>query len=144
MKIVTLILLSVSLSLVSCNQNVKEAPPAQPLPAGVQKTYSGLKHKVLRSSKGGITPNSLSTVKVHYEGKTKDGKIFDSSYKRREPVEFPLDQVIQGWAEGLQLMTKGEKRRFWIPANLAYGDNPGPGKPAGELTFDVELLDFHQ
>ncbi len=144
MKIVTPILLLVSLTLVSCNQNMKEAPPTKPLPPGVKKTYSGLKHKLLRTGKGGPTPNSLCTVKVHYEGKTKDGKVFDSSYKRGEPAEFQLDEVIQGWTEGLQLMTKGEKRRFWIPANLAYGENPGPGKPGGELTFDIELIDFRQ
>ena len=123
---------------------MKEAKPAIPLPPGVQKTFTGLKHQLLRPGKIGPTPNSLSTVTVHYEGKSKDGKIFDSSYKRGKPAEFPLDQVIQGWTEGLQLMTKGEKRRFWIPANLAYGENPRAGQPSGELTFEIELLDFHQ
>ena len=75
---------------------------------------------------------------------TMDGKVFDSSYERGKPSEFPLDQVIPGWTEGLQLMTRGEKRRFWIPARLAYGENPEPGKPAGDLIFDVELVSFHQ
>ena len=68
--------------------------------------------------------------------------MFDSSVPRGQPSSFPLSNVIPGWTEGLQLMTVGEKRRFWIPANLAYGDNPGSGKPAGTLIFDVELLDF--
>lgn len=144
MKIIVSLLSLVSLSFISCNQNMKEAKPGIPLPPGVQKTYSGLKHKLLRPGKIGPSPNSLSTVTVHYEGKTKDGKIFDSSYKRGKPAEFSLDQVIQGWTEGLQLMTKGEKRRFWIPANLAYGENPQIGQPGGELTFEIELLNFHQ
>ncbi len=144
MKVAIPLLLFISLVLASCNQNMKEAAPAKPLPPGVQKTYSGLKHKLLRSGQGGPTPNSLSTVILHYVGKTKDSKVFDSSYERGEPAEFRLDQVIEGWTEGIQLMTKGEKRRFWIPANLAYGENPGFGKPGGELTFDVELLEFHQ
>ncbi|MDC0282097.1 FKBP-type peptidyl-prolyl cis-trans isomerase, partial [Akkermansiaceae bacterium] len=144
MKTVTPLLLVISLAFISCNQNMKEAKPAIPLPPGVQKTFTGLKHKLLRPGKIGPTPNSLSTVTVHYEGKSKDGKIFDSSYKRGKPAEFPLAQVIQGWTEGLQLMTKGEKRRFWIPANLAYGENPRTGQPGGELTFEIELLDFHQ
>jgi len=132
------------IAFVSCNRDMKEAKKPEPLPPGVQETYSGLRHKLLKSGQGRATPNSLCTVKVHYLGKTKDGEVFDSSYKRGEPSEFPLDQVILGWTEGLQLMTKGEKRRFWIPARLAYGDNPGPGKPAGDLTFDVELIDFYQ
>ena len=144
MKIPSILFFAFLLALASCNKPVKPAPPATPLPPGVQKTYTGLKHKLLRPGKGGRTPNSLCTVKVHYEGKTKDGKVFDSSYQRGEPAEFPLDEVIQGWTEGVQLMTKGEKRRFWIPAKLAYGEDPGPGKPGGDLTFDIELIDFHQ
>lgn len=144
MKFPKSFLLLAALGLVACNQNMKAPKKQEPLPPGVKETYSGLRHRVLRPGKGGPTPNSLCTVKVHYLGKTKDGKIFDSSYKRGEPVEFSLDQVIAGWTEGLQLMTRGEKRRFWIPARLAYGDVPGPGQPAGDLTFDVELIDFHQ
>ena len=138
-----IVLFPLTLFLASCgSQKMKEAPPAEVLPAGVQKTYSGLKHKLLRAGRGGKTPNSLSTVTVHYKGTTKDGKVFDSSYDRGTPAEFPLDQVIQGWTEGVQLMTVGEKRRFWIPARLAYGDNPGGGKPGGDLTFDIELISF--
>ena len=116
--------------------------PQEVLPEGVTKTYTGLKSKVLRPGQGGKTPNSLSTVKVYYKGWTKDGKVFDSSYDRGTPAEFPLDGVIPGWTEGVQLMTKGEKRRFWIPAKLAYGNNPSGGRPAGDLTFDIERIDF--
>lgn len=133
-----------ALALASCSQKMKAPPKTVPLPAGVSQTYSGLKSKVLRPGIGGRTPNSLSTVTAHYTGMTLDGKVFDSSIPRGKPSEFPLDQVIAGWTEGLQLMTKGEKRRFWIPAKLAYGENPGGGKPGGELIFDVELIDFRQ
>jgi peptidylprolyl isomerase len=135
--------LAVVIFATSCNQNMKEAPPKAPLPPGVQETYSGLRHQLIRRGQGGRTPNSLCTVKVHYVGKKKDGEIFENSYEQGEPVEFPLEEVIPGWTEGLQLMTRGEKRRFWIPARLAYGNNPAPGQPEGELVFDIELLDFH-
>ena len=133
-----------ALSLASCSNEMKAPKKKPPLPPGVQETWSGLRHQLLRPGKGGPTPNSLCTVKVHYLGKTNDGKVFDSSYERGEPAEFPLDQVIAGWTEGVQLMTRGEKRRFWIPARLAYGDDPGLGKPGGDLIFDIELLDFQQ
>lgn len=131
-----------TLGLASCSQNMKEPPAPEVLAPGVQKTYSGLKHKVLRPGKGGPKPNSLCTVTAHYKGTTPDGKVFDSSYERGEPSEFALEQVIEGWTEGVQLMTRGEKRRFWIPARLAYGQNPAPGQPAGDLIFDIELIDF--
>ncbi len=139
----TLPLLAI-LTLSSCNHQMKEPPKKVPLPAGVTQTYTGLKSKVLRPGNGGPTPNSLSTVTAHYTGMTLDGKVFDSSIPRGKPSEFPLDQVIDGWTEGLQLMTRGEKRRFWIPAKLAYGENPSGGKPGGELIFDIELIDFRQ
>ena len=142
MALSRILALSASFSLISCNQNMKDPPAPEKLPAGVVKTYSGLKSKVLRPGKGGRTPNSLSTVTAHYTGMTLDGKVFDSSYPRGKPSEFPLDQVIPGWTEGLQLMTIGEKRRFWIPARLAYGEYPSGGKPGGDLIFDVELIDF--
>ena len=78
---------------------------------------------------------------MHYTGWMIDGKMFDSSVVRGQPAEFPLDHVIKGWTEGLQLMVEGEQRRFWIPGKLAYGDEPGPpGRPSGTLVFDVELL----
>lgn len=138
-----LITLSAALLLTSCGRNAKPQPNAQAnLSTGVQTTYTGLRHKLLRAGTGDCTPNSLSTVTAHYTGKTLDGEVFDSSYKRGEPTEFALDEVIAGWTEGLQLMTVGEKRRFWIPAKLAYGEDPSGGRPGGELIFDIELISY--
>ena len=134
--------LSVALLLTSCGSNPTPQPNAQANSTGIHTTYTGLKHKLLRAGEGGRTPNSLSTVTAHYTGKTLDGEVFDSSYKRGEPSEFAIDEVIQGWTEGLQLMTVGEKRRFWIPANLAYGESPSGGRPGGELIFDIELISY--
>jgi FKBP-type peptidyl-prolyl cis-trans isomerase len=111
-------------------------------PADAQRTPSGLASKVLQPGTGDKRPGPRDRVKVHYTGWTKDGKMFDSSVVRGETIEFGLNQVIAGWTEGLQLMVPGEKRRFWIPANLAYGERPRPGAPSGPLTFDVELFDF--
>lgn len=74
---------------------------------------------------------------MHYSGWTTDGKMFDSSVARGEPVSFPLDNVISGWTEGVQMMVEGEKRRFWIPEQLAY---PGGDGPRGMLVFDIELI----
>jgi FKBP-type peptidyl-prolyl cis-trans isomerase len=117
------------------------APPdvAAP-PADAEKTASGLASKVLTKGTGTDKPQYQDKVKVHYTGWTTDGKMFDSSVKRGQPSSFPLRGVIPGWTEGLQLMTVGEKRRFWIPKELAYNDQPG--KPAGMLVFDVELLEI--
>ena len=81
-------------------------------------------------------------VEVHYSGWTTKGELFDSSVARGESIAFPLNGVIKGWTEGVQLMVEGEKRRFWIPADLAYGENPGNGAPGGTLVFDVELLEI--
>ena len=111
-------------------------------PATAVKTATGLASVVLKAGKGEIKPSAADTVTVHYSGWTTDGKLFDSSVKRGEPTSFPLNRVIKGWTEGLQLMVEGEKRRFWIPGKLAYGENPPPGAPAGTLVFDVELLDI--
>jgi FKBP-type peptidyl-prolyl cis-trans isomerase len=112
-------------------------------PADAAKTASGLASKVLTAGKGKDHPAATETVKVHYTGWTTDGKMFDSSVARGKPASFPLNRVIKGWTEGLQLMVEGEKRRFWIPGNLAYGDTPKrPGAPAGTLVFDVELLEI--
>jgi len=111
-------------------------------PASASRTASGLASVVLQAGKGGDKPGPRDRVQVHYTGWTSDGKMFDSSVVRGEPTSFGLNQVIAGWTEGLQLMTVGEKRRFWIPSELAYGNRPG--KPAGQLTFDVELLSFEQ
>ena len=109
-------------------------------PKDAQTTHSGLASKVLQKGTGTVHPNSNSTVKVHYTGWTTDGKMFDSSVVRGQPISFGLKQVIAGWTEGVQLMVIGEKRRLWIPENLAYQGQPG--MPAGMLVFDVELLNI--
>lgn len=104
-------------------------------------TASGLKYQVLKRGSGGKSPKATDTVKVHYHGTLLDGSVFDSSVVRGEPISFSLDQVIPGWTEGLQLMQVGDKFKFTIPANLAYGDIPRPKIPAGStLVFEVELL----
>ncbi|NIT97388.1 MAG: peptidylprolyl isomerase, partial [Actinobacteria bacterium] len=102
-------------------------------PADAERTDSGLASKVLEPGTGTEHPTPQSRVQVHYTGWTTDGKMFDSSITRGRPATFPLNRVIAGWTEGLQLMVEGEKRRFWIPADLAYGDNPRPGAPSGML-----------
>ena len=109
---------------------------------GVVTTASGLQYQVIRPGSG-ERPLPSSKVKVNYEGKLLDGTVFDSSYQRGQPVEFGLDQVIKGWTEGVSLMPVGSKYRFWIPGELAYGENGTQGGPIGPnatLTFDVELL----
>lgn len=111
------------------------APPAE-----AEKTASGLASRVIQKGTGTEHPAAHDMVEVHYTGWTTDGKMFDSSVARGNPAQFPLNAVIKGWTEGVQLMVVGEKRRFWIPATLAYGENPGGGAPAGTLVFDVELL----
>lgn len=107
---------------------------------GVQVTASGLQYKVEERGNG-PKPKASDTVKVNYEGTLLDGTVFDSSYKRGEPVVFPLSGVIPGWSEGVQLMPVGSKYTFWIPAELAYGDSPrGPGGPGATLKFVVDLI----
>ena len=110
---------------------------------GVKTTESGLQYEVLQAGTGTEHPKATSKVKVHYEGKLLDGTVFDSSYKRNEPIVFGLNQVIKGWTEGLQLMVVGEKVRLYIPSTLAYGKSgSGPIPPASTLIFDVELLEI--
>jgi peptidylprolyl isomerase len=111
-------------------------------PVDAKKTESGLVTKVLTPGKSKEHPADADQVKVHYTGWTKDGKMFDSSVERGEPASFGVTQVIPGWTEALKLMVVGEKRRLWIPGKLAYGDTPRMGAPAGDLTFDVELLEI--
>lgn len=105
-------------------------------PADAIKSKSGLASKVLKEGTGTKKPGKYSTVTVHYSGWQTNGQMFDSSVTRGEPISFPLDQVIEGWSEGVQLMVVGEKRRFWIPQNLAYKGQD----PKGMLVFDVELI----
>ena len=112
---------------------------------GVKTTASGLQYKVLQTGSGAERPSARDTVKVHYHGTLIDGTVFDSSVARGEPVSFPLNQVIRGWTEGLQLMVPGEKTRFFIPPDLAYGDrNMGAIGPGSVLIFDVELLGINE
>ena len=109
---------------------------------GVTTTASGLKYQVLNRGTGTVSPQATDTVKVHYHGTLLNGTVFDSSVERGEPISFPLNRVIAGWTEGLQLMKVGDKFKFEIPPNLAYGDrSPAPTIPPGStLVFEVELL----
>jgi FKBP-type peptidyl-prolyl cis-trans isomerase len=115
------------------------APPdvASP-PADAATTPSGLASKVLKPGTGNSHPTARSRVRVHYTGWTTDGKMFDSSVARNEPISFGLNQVIPGWTEGVQAMVEGETRRLWIPEKLAYAG--ASGAPKGMLVFDVELI----
>lgn len=109
---------------------------------GVTTTPSGLEYQVLTDAKG-AKPGPKDAVKVHYKGTLLDGKTFDSSYDRGEPAVMPLDGVIPGWTEGLQLMPVGSKYKFWIPASLAYGEQAPPMiGPNQVLVFEVELLEI--
>ncbi|NJN05875.1 MAG: FKBP-type peptidyl-prolyl cis-trans isomerase [Rhodobacteraceae bacterium] len=109
--------------------------------AGVKTTASGLQYKVLKSGNG-KTPKLTDTVTAHYHGTLIDGTVFDSSVERGEPVPFPVNGVIPGWTEALQLMKEGDKWQLVIPAKLAYGERGAGGKigPNSALVFDVELL----
>lgn len=109
--------------------------------AEVTTTASGLQYEILVEGTG-KQPKATDTVRCHYEGSLLDGTVFDSSYKRNEPADFGLQQVIAGWTEGVQLMKEGAKFRFYIPFNLAYGEG-GAGAlipPFSTLIFDVELI----
>ncbi len=112
--------------------------------AGIITTASGLQYEILTPGKGGERPGPKDVVRVHYEGKLLSGKIFDSSIQRGEPIEFPVNQVIPGWTEALQLMEIGSKFRLYIPSNLGYGAH-GAGNvipPNATLIFEVELIGF--
>ena len=111
---------------------------------GVITTASGLQYQILTAGKGGERPGPKDVVRVHYEGKLLSGKVFDSSIARGEPIEFPVDQVIPGWTEALQLMEIGSKFRLFIPSKLGYGAH-GAGSvipPNATLIFEVELIGF--
>jgi len=109
--------------------------------SGVSTTASGLQYEVITKGTGGAKPKETDTVNVHYHGTLIDGVVFDSSVERNEPISFPLNGVIPGWTEGLQLMGVGDKFRFFIPSDLAYGDSgAGPIPPNSTLIFEVELL----
>ena len=119
------------------------APATATSPAGeVKTTASGLKYQVLKEGSGTVSPKPTDTVRVHYHGTLLDGTVFDSSVERGQPISFALNRVIPGWTEGLQLMQVGDKFRFEIPPNLAYGEvSPSPKIPPNStLVFEVELL----
>ena len=110
---------------------------------GVQVTESGLQYKVIEEGTG-VSPDANDTVRVHYVGQTIDGEVFDSSKEKGEPIEFPVNRVIPGWTEGLQLMKEGAKYELFIPAELAYGSRAPRGgsiEPNEALIFEVELIE---
>ncbi|MEC6822225.1 FKBP-type peptidyl-prolyl cis-trans isomerase [Photobacterium sp. NCIMB 13483] len=128
----------------AAQENIKigqEFLAANKLKEGVQTTASGLQYLVLQQGTGTEHPKATDTVTVHYHGTLINGTVFDSSVDRGEKISFPLNRVIKGWTEGLQHMVVGEKVRFFIPANLAYGNNGAGSIPPGSvLIFDVELF----
>lgn len=166
MRIFWIPLAGLALLLAACNKEgsttpekdaaAKPAPPAPPAPpasapapnpsagqrGGLTTTPSGLQYEVLKRGAGGRSPKATDTVTVHYHGTLLDGTVFDSSVQRGQPSTFPLNGVIKGWTEGLQLMQVGDKFKFVIPPYLAYGDNsPSPKIPPNSaLVFEVELL----
>ena len=112
---------------------------------GVKTTASGLQYKIINSGTGN-TPKATDTVKTHYHGTLIDGTVFDSSVDRKEPATFPVNGVIPGWTEALQLMKEGDKWQLYVPAKLAYGERGAGGKigPNSTLIFDVELLSIEK
>lgn len=109
---------------------------------GVKTTASGLQYKIIKEGKEGDKPSTIDTVKVHYKGTLLDGTEFDSSYKRNQPAEFQVDQVIPGWTEAMQLMNVGSTYELYLPPELAYADRGAPPviEPGSMLIFEVELL----
>ena len=132
------LIICLALPAVALAQKSLPAPPdVKEPPKDAKKTSSGLAYKVITAGKGKQHPTGTSEVTVHYTGWKTDGSMFDSSVARGEPSTFPLNRVIKGWTEGVQLMVEGEKTRFWIPEPLAYR---GEREPRGMLVFDIELL----
>ena len=142
MRIIATLAFALTTALASAQTTTLKVIPAPPdvkaPPADAAKTSTGLASKVLTKGTGKAHPRATDEVTVHYTGWTTDGKMFDSSVARGEPSTFPLNRVIPGWTEGVQLMVVGEKRRFWIPDTLAYKGQPS--RPQGMLVFDVELI----
>lgn len=154
MKLRFSLTVAASLCLLGCNQqkqtdsaassatSTAATVPANAPSGEIITTPSGLKYQVLKQGTGTVSPKATDTVKVHYHGTLLNGTVFDSSVQRGEPISFPLNRVIAGWTEGVQLMKVGDKFKFEIPANLAYGENsPTPTIPPNStLVFEVELL----
>ena len=115
-----------------------ESNKSQP---GVIEHKSGIQYKIIKKVDG-ITPKSNDVVSIHYVGKLVDGTKFDSSYDRGYPSNVPLNRLIPGWSQGIQLMTVGSTFQFFIPGHLAYAQNEGPGGPGATLIFQVELLEI--
>jgi peptidylprolyl isomerase len=141
--------LVVFLALVATTSSAWQAARPEPVPpppdvaappADATKTASGLAFKVLTAGQGDAHPGLKDAVTVHYTAWTTDGKMFDNSHARRMPSTFLIESVIKGWGEGVQLMTRGEKRRFWIPEELAFRGQAG--RPKGNVVFDVELIEI--
>jgi peptidylprolyl isomerase len=130
-------LVSFAVSTAACRKSEFAGPPAD-----AQKTLSGLASKVIKPGTGTTHPTAASVVTVNYTGWKADGTQFDSSESHGGPATFPLGNVIPGWTEGVQLMTEGEKRRLWIPGNIAFDRSPDPNAPKGPVVFDVELVNF--
>ena len=160
MKLRFMIAAVASLCLLGCNQanptsndhpGTTKAASAAAAPASDQNsemktTASGLKYQVLKHGTGTTSPKATDTVKVHYHGTLLNGTVFDSSVERGQPISFPLNRVIPGWTEGLQLMPVGSRFKFYIPYTLGYGEQgSGSTIPGGSmLIFDVELLGIGQ
>jgi len=137
-----MVILVVGLAAAASAQRTIPAPSdVAAVPSDAETTSSGLASKVVEPGTGSAHPEPTSTVTVHYSGWHTNGEMFDSSVARGQPSSFPLNRVISGWTEGVQLMVVGEKRRFWIPEDLAYGGRDG--YPAGMLVFDVELISIN-
>ena len=141
------------LLLIGCSEPLKKSTPTPPpatatsaatssVGTGKHTTASGLQYEVLKRGTGTVSPTASDAVTVHYHGTTLNGTVFDSSVQRGQPATFPLSGVIPGWTEGLQLMKVGDKFKFVIPPNLAYGNSsPSPQiPPFSTLIFEVELL----
>ncbi|MCW1886929.1 FKBP-type peptidyl-prolyl cis-trans isomerase [Luteolibacter flavescens] len=122
--------------------STESAPRDESAAAETKTTASGLKYTILKKGTGDVHPKETDNVTVHYHGTLLNGTVFDSSVDRGEPTSFPLNRVIAGWTEGVQLMVVGDKFKFEIPANLAYGErSPSPTIPPNStLVFEVELL----
>ena len=133
-------MLILSFAAAGCGGNTDAPADVAGPPADAQRTASGIAWKVLTPGKGSRHPRPNSNVTVHYTGWKTDGEKIDSSVDTGAPASFSLEGVIPGWTEALQLMVEGEKRRFWIPGNLAYDDSTRPGAPKGMLVFDIELV----